>query len=125
MIYFGTQLYLMGEVMQFKTDEECMGYTKEELEWAQVNESYIWRYFVERELLYSTDSKLPGRFINPAPFTKFYLEEIDSDSPGSLGRYIGWQIVKAYMENNDVKLKEMLIKSPEEIFNNSKFKPRK
>ena len=82
-------------------------------------------YFVEKELLYSTDSKLPSRFINPAPFSKFYLEDIDSESPGRLGRYIGWQIVRAYMEHNDVPLKDMLMTSPEEIFNNSKFKPRK
>jgi len=76
-------------------------------------------------LLFSTDSKLPSRFINPAPFSKFYIEDVDADSPGRLGQYIGWQIVRAYMDQNDVSLKEMLIKSTEEIFNNTKFKPRK
>lgn len=125
MIYFGKVLYFTEVMTPNKPEEERIGYTKEELDWAKVNESYIWRYFVERELLYSTDSKLPNRFINPAPFTKFYLEEIDSESPGRLGQYIGWQIVEAYMDNNPVSLKEMLIKSPEEIFNNSKFKPIK
>lgn len=125
MIYFGKILYFTDVMLPFKLEEERIGYTEDELEWAKTNESYIWRYFVERELLYSTDAKLPNRFINPAPFTKFYLEEIDQDSPGRLGQYIGWQIVKAYMENNEVFLKEMLIKEPEDIFNNSKFKPRK
>jgi gliding motility-associated lipoprotein GldB len=125
MIYFGKQLYFKDLVIPFKTEAERIGYTNEQLDWAHVNESYIWRYFVERELLFSTDSKLPGRFINPAPFTKFYLEEIDSQSPGRLGQYIGWQIVKAYMKNNDVSLKDLLITSPEDIFNNSKFKPSK
>ncbi|MFH4964459.1 gliding motility lipoprotein GldB [Gaetbulibacter sp. M235] len=125
MIYFGKQLYFLDKVIPFKTEAERIGYTNEQLDWAHVNESYIWRYFVERELLFSTDSKLPGRFINPAPFTKFYLEEIDSQSPGRLGQYIGWQIVKAYMKNNEVSLKDMLIASPEYIFNNSKFKPSK
>ena len=80
---------------------------------------------MERELLYSTDSKLPGRFINPAPFSKFFLEGIDAASPGRLGQYIGWQIVRAYMLNNEVSLRDMLIMSTEDIFNNSKFKPRK
>jgi gliding motility-associated lipoprotein GldB len=125
MIYFGKQLYFKDLVIPFKTDAERIGYTNEELDWAHVNESYIWRYLVERELLFSTDSKLPGRFINPAPFTKFYLEEIDSQSPGRLGQYIGWQIVRAYMKNNDVSLKDLLITSPEDIFNKSKFKPNK
>ena len=125
MIYFGKQLYFMDKVIPFKTEAERISYTNEQLDWARTNESNIWRYFVERELLFSTDSKLPSRFINPAPFTKFYLEDIDGESPGRLGRYLGWQIVRAYMENNEVSLKNMLTTSSEEIFNNSKFKPRK
>lgn len=125
MIFFGKQLYFKDVMLPFKSQAERMGYTEAQLDWARVNESYIWRYFVERELLFSTDSKLPGRFINPAPFSKFYLAEIDADSPGQIGQYIGWQIVKAYMENNEVSFKDMLMKNSEDIFNNSKFKPRK
>ena len=125
MIYFGKQLYFKDAVIPFKTEAERIGYSKEQLDWAITNESYIWRFFVERELLFSTDSKLLGRFINPAPFSKFYLEEIDADSPGRLGQYIGWQIVKAYMTQNERALKDMLITSTKDIFNNSKFKPRK
>lgn len=125
MIYFGKQLYFKDVVITFKTEAERIGYTQDQLDWAIANESLIWRYFVDRELLFSTDSKLPSRFINPAPFTKFYLEKIDAESPGRLGQYIGWQIVRAYMNQNDVSLKQMLIKNTEEIFNNSKFKPRK
>lgn len=125
MIYFGKQLYFKDIVIPFKTEAERIGYSQAQLDWAISNESYIWRFFVERELLFSTDSKLPNRFINPAPFSKFYLEEVDADSPGRLGQYIGWQIVRAYMKQNDVALKDMLIKSTEDIFNNTKFKPRK
>lgn len=125
MIYFGKQLYFKEVMIPFKSENERIGYSQEQLNWAVSNESYIWRYFVERELLYSTDAKLPGRFIIDAPFTKFYLEEIDTESPGRLGQFIGWQIVRAYMNQNDVTLKEMLITDTEDIFNNSKFKPRK
>jgi hypothetical protein len=125
MIYFGKQLYFKDVMIPFKTEAARIGYNQQQLDWAIANESYIWRYFIEHELLFSTETKLSGRFITPAPFSKFYLEDIDAESPGRLGQYIGWQIVRAYMENNDVSLKDMLIKSPEEIFNNSKFKPRK
>lgn len=125
MIYFGKLLYFKDKMIPFKTEAERIGYSEEQLNWAIANESYIWRFFVSRELLFSTDTKMPRRFINPAPFTKFYLEEIDADSPGRLGQYIGWQIVKAYMKQNNISLKEMLIKSTEDIFNNTKFKPRK
>jgi uncharacterized protein YjaZ len=74
--------------------------------------------------LYSTDNSLPSRFINPAPFTKFYLE-LDSESPGRLGQYIGWQIVRSFMEHNDVEFMDMLQMEATEIFNGAKFKPRK
>jgi len=123
MIYFGKQLYFKDIMIPFKTDAEKIGYTQDQLNWSKANEGQIWTYFVERELLYSTDAKLVNRFITDAPFSKFNLVEIDRESPGRIGQYIGWQIVRAYMENNDVSLKEMLTNTAEEIFNKSRFKP--
>jgi len=124
MIYHGKLLYFKDQMIPFVQEEARIGYTKEHLAWAKENESEIWRYFVDRELLYSTDSKLPARFINPAPFSKFYLE-LDGESPGRLGQYIGWQIVRAYMDKTDSTLKRMLITDAQTIFKDSKFKPRK
>ncbi|WP_452221733.1 gliding motility lipoprotein GldB [Lacinutrix salivirga] len=125
MITTGKKLYFKDVMLPFKTDAEKIGYTSEQLEWAKANESYIWRYFVDRELLFDTDAKLPSRFIINAPFSKFYLEDVDTESPGKIGQYIGWQIVRSYMKHNDVSFKDMLNKSAEDIFNKSKFKPRK
>lgn len=124
MIFYGKQLYFKDKMIPFESDAEKIGYTQEQLDWAISNESYIWRYFIEKELLYSTDNKLPSRFINSAPFTKFYLE-LDSESPGRLGQYMGWQIVRSYMEHNNVDFFDMLQKDANEIFNDSKFKPKK
>lgn len=124
MIYFGKLLYFKDKIVPFKSDAEKIGYTEEELNWAKNNESQVWSYFVEREMLFSTDSKLPSRFISVAPFSKFYLE-IDNSSPGRIGQFIGWQIVRKYMKDNDVSLMDMLQKSSEEIFNNTKYKPKK
>lgn len=125
MIYHGKILYFEDKVIPFKADAEKMGYTQDQIEWAKANEEPIWRYLIEKELLFSTDSKLPSRFINPAPFSKFYLEEIDKESPGRIGAYLGWQIVRSYMENNTTTFNNMLIMEPEELFNNAKFKPNK
>jgi len=124
MIYYGKILYFKDVMISFKSDAEKIGFTSAQLQWAKDNESYIWRYFVERELLFSTNPKLLQRFINPAPFSKFDLE-LDRESPGRIGQYIGWQIVRAYMKNNEVTLLQMLSANAEDIFNNSKFKPRK
>jgi len=125
MIYFGKELYLKDQWLPSATDGEKIGFTKDELIWAQENEVDIWRYFVENEILFSTDVKLLPRFINPAPFSKFYLE-IDNESPGMIGRYIGWQMVRSYMDNNAaVTINQLMISDAEEIFNNSKYKPKK
>lgn len=124
MIYFGKQLCLKDILLPGYTDAEKMGYTPEQIVWCQENESYIWRYFIEKELLYSDDQKLASRFINPAPFSKFYLE-IDNDSPGEVGSWIGWQIVRSYMENNTVTVDKLLKMDAKEIFEKSKYKPKK
>ncbi|MCM5661486.1 gliding motility lipoprotein GldB [Galbibacter mesophilus] len=124
MVYYGKLYYITQLFIPFRESNQIIGYTEEEYNWAKANENYIWRYFIERELLFSTDRKLSERFIDPAPFSKFYLE-LDNESPGRLGRFIGWEIVRSYMENNEVSLQQMLNTSAEEIFNNSKYKPEK
>ena len=124
MIYYGKQLYFNDVMIPFKSDAQKIGYTEAQFDWAKVNEENVWKYFVERELLYSTDAKLPNQFINPAPFSKFYLEEVDADSPGKIGRFIGWQIVKAYMETTESSLTELLETDAETIFNASRYKPQ-
>ena len=124
MIYFGKQLYLKDLLLPNYSDAEKMGYTPEQMKWCEENESYMWRYFIEKEMLYSDDQKLIPRFINPAPFSKFYLE-IDNESPGQVGAWIGWQIVRSYIKNNDVPIADLLKTDAKEIFVKSKYKPKK
>ena len=124
MIYYGKQLYLKDLLLPDYTDAEKMGYSPEQITWCQENESYMWRYFIEKEMLYNNDQKLISRFINPAPFSKFYLE-IDNESPGQVGSWIGWQMVRSYMKNNDVPLVDLLKTNAKEIFVKSKYKPKK
>jgi len=123
MIYFGKELYLKDKLMPSSKDGDKIGYTQQEMDWALAEEEPIWRNFIEQEYLYSTDNKLNQRFLDPAPFSKFGLE-LDNESPGRLGRYIGWQIVRTFMENNTISLKQMLTMSEEEIFKQSNYKPR-
>ena len=124
MIFFGKELYLKDLWLPDSTDAEKIGYTEAQLAWARENESEMWRYFVEKEILYSTSVKLPAQFINPAPFSKFYLE-IDNESPGMTGRFIGWQIVRSYMKNSETSVPQLMIKNTEELFKESKYKPAK
>lgn len=124
MVYYGKELYLKDLVLPNHTDAEKIGFLPEQITWCQENESYMWRFFIEESLLFSSDSKLPNRFINVAPFSKFYLE-IDNESPGRVGQWVGWQIVRSFMENNEVSLQDMLKMEAKELFEKSKYKPKK
>ncbi|PIF00367.1 MAG: gliding motility lipoprotein GldB [Maribacter sp.] len=123
-IYYGKILYLKDKIMPFQTDGQKINYSEDELAWAIANEEPMWRHFVEHELLYSTDNRLALRFLDPAPFSKFGLE-LDNESPGRLGRYVGWQIVRSFTDRNEVSLQQLMNLPAEEIFKKSNYKPNK
>jgi gliding motility-associated lipoprotein GldB len=124
MIYEGKKMYLLDRYVPSIPNNEKIGYSQEKLNWAKANEEEIWMYFMDKKLLFSTDTALNKRFLENAPFSKFYMEQ-DNLSPGQIGIWVGWQIVKSYMKHNDVSLQELLKNSEEEVFNKSKYKPKK
>lgn len=123
MIYYGKILYLKDKFMPASDDAIKMGYSQDQMDWTLANEEPIWRNFIEQEHLYSTDGELRLRFLEPAPFSKFGLE-LDNESPGRLGQYIGWQIVHAFMDKNEVTVQQLLNIPAEEIFKKANYKPR-
>ena len=124
MIHEGKKLYLLELYLPLKSEAVRIGYNNIKYNWALTNEEQVWKYFIENNLLYSTDTKLNKRFLEDAPFSKFYISE-DKNSPGRIGQWIGMQIVRSFMANNHVSLSDLLIKNEEEIFKKSKYKPRK
>ncbi|WP_041383624.1 gliding motility lipoprotein GldB [Polaribacter sp. MED152] len=123
-VYEGKKAYLLNSYLPYVSEAIKMGYSLEKLNWAKMHEEQIWMYFIEKNLLFDTNSKLSQRFIDNAPFSKFYTAE-DKATPGRIGVWLGWQIVTSYMQHNDVSLQELLKKDSEEIFNKSKYKPKK
>ena len=124
MIHHGKELYIKQKLLPGAMEQDLIGYTQDQWEWAEANESEIWRHFVENELLYSTNSRLDRQFLDPAPFSKFGLE-LDSESPGRIGRYMGWRIVQSYARRTDLSLEELIGLSAVQLFEKSKYKPRK
>lgn len=125
MIYYGKIRYVISQLIPFQETYLHLHYSKEELDWAKRNEFQIWQYFIDKELLYDTDYKLNERFINMAPYSKFYLE-LDSESPPRLGQFIGYRIVEDFMKNNpSVDLSELLKLEEDNLFKQSAYKPIK
>ena len=125
MIQEGKKMYVIDAFLPNLEDKDKIGYSSLKMDWVKANESMIWSYFVEKELLYSTDISLNKRFLSDSPFSKFYLD-IDNSSPGRVGSWLGWQIVRSYMKyNKEVSLPDLLNTKNETIFQKSKYKPKR
>lgn len=124
MINEGKFLYATDANLPEISDAVKIGYTQEKLNWAEQNEEDVWKYFVENDLLFSNDASLNSRFTDTAPFSKFYLES-DNDSPGRIGVWVGWQIVRSYMKNNKTSIQQLMSMKTENIYKNSKYKPKR
>ena len=125
MIYEGKKLFLQDLLIPHEEDTIRIAYTEDELNWVKNNEVHIWKFFIEKQLLYDTDTAWVERFLEPAPFSKFYLQ-LDNKSPGRIGRWIGWQILRSYKKQNpDIPLQKLLKMPAQQLFNQSKYKPKR
>lgn len=124
MIYEGKKLVVQDALLPNVSDARKIGYTQEELNWAVTNEAQIYLYFTEEQLFFSDDKRLNQRFLDDAPFSKFFSEN-DTQSPGKIGAWMGWQICRAYLEKNkDLSLQEFLMENDlQKIFRESGYKP--
>ena len=120
MVEAGKRLYLLDVFLPEIADSLKTGYTQQQLAGCYGNEKNIWAFFVENNLLYETESTLIGPYVNDGPNTP----ELGTSSPGFIGQFIGWQIVKKWMERNEkISLTELMKKNPKELFDESKYRP--
>lgn len=97
-------------------------YSQAHWDWAVNHEEEIWRYFVDNELLFSTDDTLRFRFLSPSPYSKFYTF-LDADSPGRLGQWIGYRMVQAYKKRTNATLQKVLKADANDILKKSRYNP--
>ena len=123
MIMAGKALYFQDVTLPGVKDEFKIGYSTSQFDWSRKNESNIWAFIIEHQLLFSSDPQGVSKMMTDAPFTSGFAVE----SPGRLGAYMGWQIVRAYMkEADDVTLKQLMEDTDaQHILKLSKFKPVK
>ena len=124
MVYNGKIMYFMKVSLPEVADSLIVGYSTGQMEWAETNQPGVWAYFLENNLLYETDYKRIQKYLTDAPFTPGLGE--NSKSAPKLGIFIGWQIVKKYMERNPETSLQLLMKETDaqKILTESKYKPR-
>ena len=122
MIEKGKQWWLIDKFLPETPDYIKTGYTKAQIDWCQQNEGLIWTYIVKNENLYAVDPVTIQNYIGEAPFTQGFSQE---SSPGNIGPWIGWQIVKKFVEENSgMKPEDVMKASPKQILEQSKYKPK-
>jgi gliding motility-associated lipoprotein GldB len=124
MIYNGKILYFMDQTLPDVADSVKIGYTSPQIKWCEDNQSNIWAYFLEENLLYETDFQKIQTFINEAPFTPGVGEK--NNSAPKLGVWTGWQIVREYMNRHpEVTLPQLMaMTDAQKILNDSKYRPK-
>jgi hypothetical protein len=122
MVSEGKILYFIQAMKPDLPDTIILKYSKSQMDWVKQSEGAVWAFIIENKLLYVTDLQTFQKFILDAPFSSYF----GSESPPRLGWWIGWQIVKNYMDRNpEFTLKDLMNEyDAQKLLTGSGYKPR-
>lgn len=121
MVYFGKSYYFTEKILPNVSDTLIAGYSQEVMEDVKKNQKLIWAHFIDKKILFETKNEVTNRYVGERPTTF----EIGNKCPGRIGRWLGWQIVKAYAQNTNTGLLEIMNeKDAKKILTQSKYKPK-
>ena len=122
MINSGKRYYFIEAMDPTLNDSILLGYSAQQTDWVHDNEGQIWASIVGNNMLYVNGFEQYRMLFNDGPFTAAFSE----NAPARLGDYIGLQIVRSFMSNNDESLQELMeLNDYQDIFQRSQYKPRK
>ncbi|MFA7273300.1 MAG: hypothetical protein WC044_05490 [Crocinitomicaceae bacterium] len=103
MINWGKVIYFTQAAFPEKPEEIIIRYSAEDLKWAKENEFSLWDYLVKEKMLFRVNETESINMLAPGPFTVGLPEK----GPDRLGQFLGWQMVRKYMEKNEVTLQQL------------------
>jgi hypothetical protein len=120
MVEKGKRLFLLQKLVPYAKDYQLIGYTEKQYKESAQREAVIWDLFVQNNFLQSIDNNIIKNYIGESPKTM----ELGEASPGNIGSFSGWQIVKKYMNNfPGTPLDSLMNTDAEIIFQKAKYKP--
>lgn len=120
MIEKGKRLYLLSKFLPYTDEHKLIGYTKTQLKDSYEHEAQIWDLFVQNNFLQIIDNNIIKNYIGESPKT----QELGNASPGNIGSFAGWQIIKKFMEESPkITLPELMGMDAEILFQKTKYKP--
>lgn len=122
MIERGKEYYFIEAMNPSLPDSVILGYSLQQMEWAEVNEGAVWAAVVGNNMLFTNVLDNKRMLFNDGPFTASF----GNNSPARLGDFLGLKIVRSFMSNNDETLVELMqMTDYQDILQKSKYKPRK
>jgi len=122
MIERGKHWYLLDKFLPETPDSVKTGFTALQLEWCNKNEGAIWSALVQSKDLHSISPATIQTYLGEGPFTQGYSQEF---SPGNMGQWIGWRIVKKFADKNpELTPAEIMRTESKKILEEAKYKPR-
>jgi hypothetical protein len=123
MIHNGKELYLLDKLLPEAPDSVKLEYAQAQLDWCEGNESNIWAFLLEENLIFSTDWGKFRKLVEPSPSSP----GMPAQAPGRTASWLGFQIVKAFMEQKpETTLQELIaLRDAQAILDLSKYKPRR
>jgi hypothetical protein len=117
----GKQWYIVDKFLPAAADSLKTGFTQNQLDWCKSNEGLIWNNIVQNNDIFTTEPSTIKDFIGEAPTT----DGMPAASPGNIGQWIGWQIVKTYADKySNLTLQQVLQTDAKKIFEDTKYKPK-
>jgi hypothetical protein len=122
MIEKGKQWWLLDKFLPAIPDSLKTGFTKQQLEWCGENEGMIWNDIITTQKdLYTKDPMAIQNYLGEAPFT----QSLGPSSPGNMGQWIGWQIIKKFADkNSSMSVADVLKTDARKILEEAKYKPK-
>jgi len=121
MVEKGKRYYLLDKFLPRTPEYMKIAYTEKQIKDAYTNEAVIWDFFLNNELLNNAEQNSIKNYIGESPKT----QELGEDSPGNLGSFSGWQIVKKYMSKFPAtSLSKLMSMDPRQIYSEAKYRPR-
>ncbi len=117
----GKTMYFMDNVFPALHDSSKIAFNTAHMQWLAQNETEVWKYFVNKKLFFNTKYKEIIKYTKEAPFST----GLPRESPGRIGNWMGWQIVRSYMKNNpNITLQDLMTTTDANlILNKSGYKP--
>ncbi len=120
MVEAGKRQYLLKLFLPNMPDTLITGYTAIQLATCNSNESNIWHYFIQNNLLYESNPDATKDYMNDGPNTP----ALGVDVPGLIGQYVGEKIVLKWLDKKGNVSPDILMQTPaKQIFEEAKYRP--